>query len=1020
MNRIYNTSMEVYRVGPMLCVHLPVERATSVAFMHAFRVGGGVEAGGGGHAHFVEHCGFKGSDKFSETDVPRAFAMFGARYNAFTTSEMTVFHSRVAPENLEGVIAIHAEMAENMKIRPEYIESEKLAVLAEMERNLGNVWRILNDEAVFVSQGGGMEGSRTSGIMQSVLGTTTDSLTNFYDKYYNGSNSIIMVVGAVPPDTRRMIEDRYGSFRVGMPYNPDQQYKTYQADRLRTTTIWAETTRPAVMMYVRVPGTSATREELCMKADTSEADRATTAILLPEMAMHALTTRGVGLLDRACARICNGMSGQLEVRRGDSVAMIAFEPNDPDAATQGADDMLSLYHELCENIDGCLPLVANACEAYDAVRNQRMSEMRSNTKLEDYGTLFLEQILAHNDMYQFAETGPCMSYDECNGLCDRIHGTPTSMITPEQVMWYIMEYLHPSILNCSVAWPRDKAPVSLKRYIDHERRQYEEVRESMRPHRTAVIAPPLVTADRAVQSVLPAPVVPDYHFPATGSIVAKGRTSDNRLAVIPVGYAEVEGSQYVVRMRFRDALERDQSPDTAIMQVGIFTRITQCPAEDPEQYCGQNGIALEYDHKGFTLTGCEPSKLFEGVRKCLVALCQNMVIQNKDLVDFKAAANNYIEHLNEAPLDRTIQYYLSQDGSSPSSTRQLLAISTASAEYFKAAYLNAMRPDNIVFAVAGPNACAFAEQLSPIVNNNLIPIQDPRAYTDVAGMTLEERVEEAIRSVSKPVAELTRKCVSASVPKRFIGSSQRFFNGKMHYLESPNSDAAVAMLRRTPMLPTDRKFPYVRLASQIAFAIFVGPFYMERLQNGLFYSLSGQLGCGANKRRAYDVIATQMVPSRVEEGITKFTALIRRMAQGDPEIFTESALQMAKMSMLSSIGSIDAKDAVDYGIAEVDGTGYDMRAYRDQLVNARLKEVRAAIMEYLGDESQWDTVYCGSTQLSGSYAALPQQSQLAMAAKAVFMADREMVGRAANHHQLKACTHDAQGACCARDRTYHV
>ncbi len=57
-----------------------------------------------GVSHFLEHMMFKGSTKYSWEDVNRIFDEMGARYNAFTSQEMTAYYANVLPEFTERTI----------------------------------------------------------------------------------------------------------------------------------------------------------------------------------------------------------------------------------------------------------------------------------------------------------------------------------------------------------------------------------------------------------------------------------------------------------------------------------------------------------------------------------------------------------------------------------------------------------------------------------------------------------------------------------------------------------------------------------------------------------------------------------------------------------------------------------------------------------------------------------------------------------------------------------------------------
>ena len=53
-----------------------------------------------GVSHFLEHMLFKGTDTLSALEVNTAFDRLGAKFNAFTSEENTVYYAAVLPEYL--------------------------------------------------------------------------------------------------------------------------------------------------------------------------------------------------------------------------------------------------------------------------------------------------------------------------------------------------------------------------------------------------------------------------------------------------------------------------------------------------------------------------------------------------------------------------------------------------------------------------------------------------------------------------------------------------------------------------------------------------------------------------------------------------------------------------------------------------------------------------------------------------------------------------------------------------------
>jgi hypothetical protein len=81
-----------------------------------------------GVSHFLEHMMFKGSDKYTWEDVNRIFDEIGARYNAFTSQEMTAYYANVLPEFTEKAVE-HLSHLLRPAIRNEAFTTEKKVIL---------------------------------------------------------------------------------------------------------------------------------------------------------------------------------------------------------------------------------------------------------------------------------------------------------------------------------------------------------------------------------------------------------------------------------------------------------------------------------------------------------------------------------------------------------------------------------------------------------------------------------------------------------------------------------------------------------------------------------------------------------------------------------------------------------------------------------------------------------------------------------------------------------------------------
>src|SRR3954466_9710745 len=84
-----------------------------------------------GVSHFLEHMMFKGSSQYTWEDVNRIFDEMGARYNAFTSQELTAYYANVLPEFTERTIE-HLSHLLRPALREGDFDTEKKVILEEI------------------------------------------------------------------------------------------------------------------------------------------------------------------------------------------------------------------------------------------------------------------------------------------------------------------------------------------------------------------------------------------------------------------------------------------------------------------------------------------------------------------------------------------------------------------------------------------------------------------------------------------------------------------------------------------------------------------------------------------------------------------------------------------------------------------------------------------------------------------------------------------------------------------------
>jgi zinc protease len=164
-----------------------------------------------GLTHLLEHMQFKGSTNYKKGEIAKTLSDVGARYNAYTGYDKTVYWEILPAGAFETALAIEADRMENSLYDPEEFKKEKNVVLSEITRYESSPWtklgRLLN-EAVF----GSHPYSKIHGTVEDVRKADRDYVYNeLYRKYYCPNNAYITVVGNVSPSEALKLITRYFS-----------------------------------------------------------------------------------------------------------------------------------------------------------------------------------------------------------------------------------------------------------------------------------------------------------------------------------------------------------------------------------------------------------------------------------------------------------------------------------------------------------------------------------------------------------------------------------------------------------------------------------------------------------------------------------------------------------------------------------------------------------------------------------------------------------------------------------------
>src|ERR1039458_433611 len=94
-----------------------------------------VEPGKSGFAHLFEHLMFRGTPEFSAEQYQSELQNAGAASNAFTSDDLTAFHTTFSKEDLPRILSMEADRFAHLSVPPATFKTETLAVLGEYNKN---------------------------------------------------------------------------------------------------------------------------------------------------------------------------------------------------------------------------------------------------------------------------------------------------------------------------------------------------------------------------------------------------------------------------------------------------------------------------------------------------------------------------------------------------------------------------------------------------------------------------------------------------------------------------------------------------------------------------------------------------------------------------------------------------------------------------------------------------------------------------------------------------------------------
>jgi zinc protease len=168
--------------------------------------------GEAGMAHLLEHMLFKGTP--DHPNIPKVLKEHGARFNGSTWLDRTNYFETLpaTPENLEFAIRLEADRLVNSYVKREDLESEMTVVRNEFERGENSPSSVLRQRMMAVAYEWHNYGQSTIGNRADIERVPIENLQDFYRRYYQPDNAMVIVAGDFNPERAlEYIQKYFGS-----------------------------------------------------------------------------------------------------------------------------------------------------------------------------------------------------------------------------------------------------------------------------------------------------------------------------------------------------------------------------------------------------------------------------------------------------------------------------------------------------------------------------------------------------------------------------------------------------------------------------------------------------------------------------------------------------------------------------------------------------------------------------------------------------------------------------------------
>ncbi|MCM3713244.1 insulinase family protein [Alkalihalobacillus oceani] len=166
-----------------------------------------------GISHFLEHMFFKGTTSRSAAEIAESFDRIGGQVNAFTSKEYTCYYAKVLDEHAGYAVDILADMFFHSVFDEEELKKEKNVVFEEIKMVDDTPDDIVHDLLSEASYGKHPLGLPILGTVETLQTFTSETLRDYIDRFYTGSNVVVSIAGNVTADVIEQLKSVFSKVK---------------------------------------------------------------------------------------------------------------------------------------------------------------------------------------------------------------------------------------------------------------------------------------------------------------------------------------------------------------------------------------------------------------------------------------------------------------------------------------------------------------------------------------------------------------------------------------------------------------------------------------------------------------------------------------------------------------------------------------------------------------------------------------------------------------------------------------